>query len=122
MASGERPGSERWRRSRRVSLAKIRATGDSGSTTGAQTITDSAAALTVILAVVTSLGVFNTVVLNTRDRRHDLGMLKSIGVTPRQVTVLMVTSMAARGAADDRGGAAQRVVPYHRAHCLHVSR
>lgn len=64
----------------------------------AQAIDGSAAALTLMLTVVAALGVFNTVVLNTRDRRRDLGMLKSIGMTPRQVTVMMVTSMALLGA------------------------
>jgi putative ABC transport system permease protein len=54
---------------------------------------------TLLLAAVAALGVFNTVVLNTRERRRDLGVLKSIGMTPRQVTVMMVTSMAALGAA-----------------------
>lgn len=63
-----------------------------------QTVVGSASVLTAMLAVVASLGVFNTVVLNTRDRRRDLGMLKSIGMTPRQVTVMMTTSMAALGA------------------------
>jgi putative ABC transport system permease protein len=53
--------------------------------------------LTVMLSVVAALGVFNTVVLNTRERRRDLGMLKSIGMTPRQVTVMVVTSMAGLG-------------------------
>ncbi|GAB2744125.1 ABC transporter permease [Kitasatospora kifunensis] len=54
--------------------------------------------LTLMLSAVAALGVFNTVVLNTRERRRDLGMLKSIGMTPRQVIVMMVTSMAALGA------------------------
>lgn len=63
-----------------------------------RTIIGSAAVLTLMLAVVASLGVFNTVVLNTHDRRRDLGMLKSIGMTPRQVTAMMVTSMAVLGA------------------------
>lgn len=63
-----------------------------------QTIIGSATALTLMLAVAAALGVFNTVVLNTRDRRRDLGMLKSIGMTPRQVTVMTVTSMAVLGA------------------------
>jgi putative ABC transport system permease protein len=54
--------------------------------------------LTLMLGVVAALGVFNTAVLNTRERRRDLGMLKSIGMTPRQVTVMVVTSMAALGA------------------------
>ncbi|MFC7218870.1 FtsX-like permease family protein [Streptomyces polyrhachis] len=62
-----------------------------------QTIVGSASGLTLMLAVVAALGVFNTVVLNTRDRRRDLGMLKSIGMTPRQVTAMMVVSMAALG-------------------------
>ncbi|RVX44072.1 putative ABC transport system permease protein [Nonomuraea polychroma] len=53
---------------------------------------------TLLLGAVAALGVFNTVVLNTRERRRDLGVLKSIGMTPRQVTVMMVTSMAALGA------------------------
>ncbi|WP_282700430.1 FtsX-like permease family protein [Streptomyces sp. CC219B] len=63
-----------------------------------RTIIGSAAALTLMLALVSALGVFNTVVLNTRDRRRDLGMLKSIGMTPRQVTSMTVTSMAVLGA------------------------
>ncbi|WP_433164662.1 FtsX-like permease family protein [Kribbella sp. CA-247076] len=54
--------------------------------------------LTVMLGTVAALGVFNTVVLNTRERRRDLGMLKSIGMTPGQVTLMVVTSMAALGA------------------------
>ncbi|MGW0769963.1 ABC transporter permease [Streptomyces sp. NPDC002676] len=70
----------------------------SGPSSGTATIVGSATALTVMLALVTSLGVFNTAVLNTHDRRRDLGMLKSIGMTPRQVTVMTVTSMAVLGA------------------------
>jgi putative ABC transport system permease protein len=51
-----------------------------------------------MLAAVAALGVFNTVVLNARERRRDVGMLKSIGMTPGQVTAMMVTSMAVLGA------------------------
>ncbi|MGF1427633.1 FtsX-like permease family protein [Kitasatospora sp. LaBMicrA B282] len=61
------------------------------------TIVGTATVLSVLLGTVAALGVFNTVVLNARERRRDLGMLKSIGMTPRQVTVMMVTSMAALG-------------------------
>jgi putative ABC transport system permease protein len=68
-----------------------------GPNTITQTIVGSATLLTAMLAVVASLGVFNTVVLNTRDRRRDLGTLKSIGMTPCQVTVMVVTSMALLG-------------------------
>lgn len=52
---------------------------------------------TVLLSAVTALGVFNTVLLTTRERRRDLGMLKSIGMTPRQVVVMTVTSVAGLG-------------------------
>ncbi|MFF4016163.1 FtsX-like permease family protein [Streptomyces sp. NPDC001843] len=68
-----------------------------GPSSGAETIIGSATGLTLMLALVASLGVFNTAVLNTHDRRRDLGMLKSIGMTPRQVTVMTVTSMAMLG-------------------------
>lgn len=54
--------------------------------------------LTLMLGTVAALGVFNTVILNTRERRRDLGMLKSIGMTPGQVTLMVVTSMTALGA------------------------
>jgi putative ABC transport system permease protein len=63
------------------------------------TVIGFATLLTLMLGTVAALGVFNTVVLNTRERRRDLGMLKSIGMTPGQVTVMMVTSMAMLGAA-----------------------
>lgn len=56
-----------------------------------------ATVLTLVLGIVAALGVFNTVALNARERRRDLGMLKSIGMTPRQVTVMMVTSMGGLG-------------------------
>ncbi|GAA4208178.1 hypothetical protein GCM10022252_72920 [Streptosporangium oxazolinicum] len=54
---------------------------------------------TILLITVAALGVFNTVLLTTRERRRDIGMLKSIGMTPRQVTLMTVTSMAALGVA-----------------------
>jgi putative ABC transport system permease protein len=46
-------------------------------------------ALTLMLALVAGLGVLNTVVLNTRERVHDLGVFKAVGMTPRQ-TIAMV--------------------------------
>ncbi|MGW6572667.1 ABC transporter permease [Streptomyces sp. NPDC054945] len=54
--------------------------------------------LTLMLTTVAGLGVFNTVVLNTHERRRDLGTLQSLGMTPRQVIGMTVTSMAAIGA------------------------
>jgi putative ABC transport system permease protein len=55
------------------------------------------AVITLVLSLVAALGVFNTVLLNTRERRRDLGMLKSVGMTPRQVVVMIVTSMGMLG-------------------------
>jgi putative ABC transport system permease protein len=55
------------------------------------------AVITVVLSLVAALGVFNTVLLNTRERRRDLGMLKSVGMTPRQVVAMVVTSMGLLG-------------------------
>lgn len=84
-----------------------------GPNTITQTIIGSATVLTLMLGVVSSLGVFNTVVLNTRDRRRDLGMLKSIGMTPRQVTAMMVTSMAVLGAVGSLLGIPLGIAGYH---------
>jgi putative ABC transport system permease protein len=53
--------------------------------------------LSLLLSLVAALGVFNTVVLNVRERRRDLGMLKSIGMTPRQVVTMVLTSMTVVG-------------------------
>ncbi len=70
---------------------------DNGSSSQAVVLISMATTLTVVLTIVAALGVFNTVVLNARERRRDLGMLKSIGMTPRQVTTMLVTSMGALG-------------------------
>jgi putative ABC transport system permease protein len=65
--------------------------------TATTTVVGFASVFTVLLTVVAALGVFNTVLLNIRERRRDLGMLKSIGMTPRQVMVMTVSSVAALG-------------------------
>jgi putative ABC transport system permease protein len=53
--------------------------------------------LTLLLVVVAGLGVLNTVVLNTRERVHDLGVFKAVGMTPRQATVMAVCWVAGIG-------------------------
>jgi len=53
--------------------------------------------LTLLLAAVAGLGVLNTVVLQTRERVHDLGVFKAIGMTPRQTMALVVSSVAGIG-------------------------
>jgi putative ABC transport system permease protein len=57
------------------------------------------AALTLLLAAVAGLGVLNTVILTTRERIHDLGVLKAIGMTPRQVVAMAVCWVAGTGLA-----------------------
>ena len=54
-------------------------------------------ALTLGLLVVAGLGVAYTVVLNTRERRRDLAIVKAVGMTPAQSAIMVVTSMAVLG-------------------------
>jgi putative ABC transport system permease protein len=53
--------------------------------------------LTLMLAVVAGLGVLNTVVLSTRERVHDLGVFKAVGMTPRQTIAMVVCWVAGTG-------------------------
>jgi putative ABC transport system permease protein len=55
------------------------------------------ATLTLLLVAVAGLGVLNTVVLQTRERVHDLGVFKAIGMTPRQTVAMVVCSVAGIG-------------------------
>ena len=57
------------------------------------------ATLTLLLVAVAGLGVLNTVVLQTRERVHDLGVFKAIGMTPRQTIAMVVCSVAGVGLA-----------------------
>ncbi|MBS2538174.1 ABC transporter permease [Catenulispora sp. NF23] len=76
----------------------LNATADTNQTSvGTVVITSFASIFTLMLGLIAAMGVFNTVVLNTRERRRNLGMLKSIGMTPRQVTFMMITSMVPLG-------------------------
>jgi putative ABC transport system permease protein len=49
--------------------------------------------LTIMIAILAALGVLNSVLMVTRERVHDLGVFKAVGMTPRQ-TVTMVTCWA----------------------------
>ncbi|MFE0101087.1 FtsX-like permease family protein [Streptomyces sp. NPDC059009] len=53
--------------------------------------------LTLLLVCVAGLGILNSVVLDTRERVHDLGVCKAIGMTPRQTVSLVLASVAALG-------------------------
>ncbi|GAA0950205.1 ABC transporter permease [Streptomyces rhizosphaericus] len=56
-----------------------------------------AALLTLMLIIVAGLGVLNSVVLDTRERIHDLGVCKAIGMSPRQTLSLVLASVAVIG-------------------------
>jgi putative ABC transport system permease protein len=56
-----------------------------------------AGTLTLLLAIAAGLGVLNTVVLHTRERVHDLGVFKAVGMTPRQTVTMVLCSVAGTG-------------------------
>ena len=53
--------------------------------------------LALVLALIAVAGVFNTLLLNTREKAHDLAVLKTLGMTPRQVVVMVAASAVAIG-------------------------
>jgi putative ABC transport system permease protein len=63
------------------------------------TLTALIALLTLLLAVVAGLGVLNTVLLHTRERVHDLGIFKAVGMTPRQTITMVICWVAGTGLA-----------------------
>ncbi|WIM99717.1 FtsX-like permease family protein [Actinoplanes oblitus] len=63
------------------------------------------ALLTLMLVTVAALGVLNTVVLETRERVHDLGVHKALGMSPRQTITMVIASVAVTGLAGGALGA-----------------
>ncbi|TQS44649.1 ABC transporter permease [Cryptosporangium phraense] len=53
--------------------------------------------LTLMLVTVAGLGVLNSVVLDVRDRVHDIGIHKALGMTPRQTLTSVLSSVALIG-------------------------
>ena len=50
--------------------------------------------LSLMVAVASALGVLNTVLMTTRDKVHDLGVFKSIGMRPGQVVTMVICWIA----------------------------
>ena len=48
--------------------------------------------LTVVLALIAAIGVFNAMLLATRERVHDIATLKSVGMTPVQIDAMVATA------------------------------
>jgi putative ABC transport system permease protein len=46
--------------------------------------------LSLMVAVAAALGVLNTVLMSTRDKVHDLGIFKSLGMRPGQLVVMVI--------------------------------
>jgi putative ABC transport system permease protein len=53
--------------------------------------------LTILIMIVAGLGVLNTVALQIRERAHDIGVFKAIGMTPQQTLAMIVYSVALVG-------------------------
>jgi putative ABC transport system permease protein len=56
-------------------------------------------ALTLLLAITAALGVLSTVIMQTRERVHDLGVFKALGMTPGQAIAMVVCWVAGTGLA-----------------------
>jgi len=56
-----------------------------------------AGTLTLLLSIAAGLGVLSTVVLHTRERVHDLGVFKAVGMAPRQIIAMVLCSVAGTG-------------------------
>lgn len=55
------------------------------------------AALALILGAIAGLGVFNALLLTTRERARDIAILKALGMTPRQVSAMVTASACVLG-------------------------
>lgn len=55
------------------------------------------AILTLMLVATAGLGVLNAVVVDTRERVHDLGVHKALGMTPAQTIAMVVSSVTVIG-------------------------
>ena len=51
--------------------------------------------LTVLVGVLAGLGVLNAALMATRERVHDLGVFKAVGMTPRQTITMVICSVIA---------------------------
>jgi putative ABC transport system permease protein len=83
----------------RATLGQYYQVSTNGSSSQFVAIIGLIATLTLLLVAVAGLGVLNTVVLQTRERVHDLGVFKAIGMTPRQTIAMVVCSVAGIGLA-----------------------
>jgi putative ABC transport system permease protein len=53
--------------------------------------------LVVVLALIAAAGVFSTMLLHVRERSRDVAILKAVGMSPRQLLTMVMTSSAVLG-------------------------
>lgn len=98
-----RPGSDAVAYARRVQASEpdfLDATAHHGFSLSAIDVLNSImTVLTLVLALIAVAGVFNTLLLTTREKARDLAVLKTIGMTPWQVVALVAAAAAAIGLA-----------------------
>ena len=68
-----------------------------GSETSFILINGVIAGLALVLILIAIAGVFNTVLLNTREQLRDIAILKAVGMGPRGVVGMVVVSIALLG-------------------------
>ena len=54
-------------------------------------------ALLLLAVIVATLGVVNTMVINVAERGHEIGLLRAVGATQRQVRQMVITEAATLG-------------------------
>jgi putative ABC transport system permease protein len=71
------------------------------------------AVLAIVLIAIAASGVFNTVVLNTREKARDIAILKAIGMTPRQTLGVVLASVIILGALGGTLGIPAGIIMHH---------
>jgi putative ABC transport system permease protein len=99
--SGVSPGpyAQRLDGSSGSSALGVRTPGDRGIDTAFLLIQSVLGGLALVLTGIALAGVFNTVVLNTREKARDTAILRALGMTPGQVVSMVLTSVALIGVA-----------------------
>ncbi len=81
------------------------------------TVIDAMEALVALLGAMivaaAGLGVLNLAVLDTRQRVHDLGIFKALGMSPRQVVTMVLVHVAGIGAVAGIVGVPLGVIAHH---------
>lgn len=78
-------------------MIRIQVTSVSGGDTALVALCSLVAMLTAPIITVAGLGVLNTVALQIRERTHDIGVFKALGMPPRQTLAMIVCSVTATG-------------------------